>query len=113
MFLHLFLIRITMKNMLPLSRFLIFIAAAIITITFFVPFWQILMYAPQYPEGLTMKIWLDKLSGDVEIINGLNHYIGMKHIKVEMFPEFKIMPWLVGGILAIGVIAALVGKRWM
>lgn len=94
-----------------ISRALIGLAALIMAIIYFVPFWQILMWAPQYPEGLTMKIWIDKLSGDVEIINGLNHYIGMKHIKVEMFPEFKIMPWLVGGLMAIGLLAALTGKK--
>lgn len=95
------------------SRFLIGLAAVMMAVIYFVPFWQILMWAPQYPEGLTMKIWIDKLSGDVEIINGLNHYIGMKHIKVEMFPEFKIMPWIVGGLMAIGFIAAISGKKFI
>lgn len=99
--------------MLPFSRVLVAIAALIMIVVYYVPFWQILMWAPQYPEGLTMKIWIDKLSGDVEIINGLNHYIGMKHIKVEMFPEFKIMPYLVGGIIAFGLLSALVGRKIM
>lgn len=69
------------------------------------------MWAPQYPEGLTMKIWINNITGDVAIINGLNHYIGMKHIEVEMFPEFKIMPLLVGVLIAFGLIAAIVGKK--
>lgn len=99
--------------MLPLTRMMVGIAALALAILYFVPFWQILMWAPQYPEGLTMKIWIDGLSGDVEIINGLNHYIGMKHIKVEMFPEFKIMPWLIGGIIAVGMLAALTGKKFL
>lgn len=102
-----------MKKMLPFSRVLVAIAALIMIVVYYVPFWQILMWAPQYPEGLTMKIWIDKLSGDVEIINGLNHYIGMKHIKVEMFPEFKIMPYLVGGIIAFGLISVVVGRKIM
>ena len=38
-----------------------------------------------------MNIWINGLTGDVDIINGLNHYIGMKHITVEMFPEFKFL----------------------
>ncbi len=105
-----------MKKMLTVSRMLIAFAALIMIGVYFVPFWQILMYAPQYPEGLNMKIWIDKLSGDVEIINGLNHYIGMKHIKIEMFPEFKIMPYLLGIIIASGIFASFSGKRfagWM
>ncbi len=102
-----------MKKILPLSRLMVMVAAAIMIVVYFVPFWQIAMWAPQYPEGLTMKIWINNITGDVEIINGLNHYIGMKHIKVEMFPEFKIMPFLVGGIIAFGLLTALTGKKFM
>lgn len=60
------------------SRVIIAISSLLIAISFFVPIWRIDLFAPQYPEGLVMKIWLDKLTGDVEVINGLNHYIGMK-----------------------------------
>lgn len=69
------------------------------------------MWAPQYPEWLHMKIWLNKITGDVDIINGLNHYIGMKHIKVEMFPEFKIMPYLLAALIAFGLLTAALAKR--
>lgn len=102
-----------MKKITPLSRIIIAVAALIMVAVYFVPFWQILMWAPQYPEGLTMKIWINKLSGDVEIINGLNHYIGMKHIKVEMFPEFKIMPFLIATIIGFGLFASIIGNRFM
>jgi copper chaperone NosL len=102
-----------MKNISSRSRHLLWISAAILIIVFFVPFWQIQMWAPQYPEWLTMKIWLHKLSGDIEIINGLNHYIGMKYIKVEMFPEFKIMPYILGGIILLGFLSAIIAKRYM
>ncbi len=78
---------------------------------YYVPLWQILMWAPQYPEGLDMKIWIDNLTGDVKIISALNHYIGMKHIEVSMFPEFKYMIYIVGTIIAIGVMTAIVNRR--
>lgn len=99
-----------MKKMTLTSRLLVGAAALLMIAVYFVPFWEILMWAPQYPEGLAMQIWVNKLSGDVEIINGLNHYIGMKHIKVEMFPEFKIMPQLLGGLIGLGVLVAVVGR---
>ncbi len=82
-------------------------------IVFYVPFWEILMWAPQYPEGLAMQIWINNITGDVDIINGLNHYIGMKHIKVEMFPEFKIMPYILAAIIAFGVLSAIIGRKIM
>jgi copper chaperone NosL len=71
------------------------------------------MWAPQYPEGLEMKIWIDNLSGDVRIISALNHYIGMKHIEVSMFPEFKYMIYIVGTMIAIGVLTAIINRRVM
>jgi copper chaperone NosL len=106
-----------MKNTLrPVSRLIIALSALLMVSAYFVPLWQILMWAPQYPEGLEMKIWINTLSGDVKIISALNHYIGMKHIEVGMFPEFTYMIYIVGFLLAFGLLTALVNKRfflWM
>lgn len=79
----------------------------------YVPLWQILMWAPQYPEGLEMKIWIDDISGDVKIISALNHYIGMKHIEVSMFPEFGYMKYIVMALVGFGLLTALVNRRWI
>jgi copper chaperone NosL len=95
------------------SRIIIGISAVLLAAVYFVPFWSIYLIAPQYPEGLSMQIWLYQLTGDVEIINGLNHYIGMKHIKAEMFPEFDFLVYIVAAYIALGLIVALAGKRWM
>ncbi len=92
------------------SRILLGIASLSLVATYFVPLWQILLWAPQYPEGLTMKIWTDRLSGEMDIINGLNHYIGMKHISVEMFPEFRYIGLLIGLLIGVGLAAAATGK---
>lgn len=106
-----------MKNTLrPTSRLIIAVSALLMISAYFVPLWQILMWAPQYPEGLEMKIWINSLSGDVKIISALNHYIGMRHIEVSMFPEFTYMVYLVGFLLGFGLLTALVNKRfflWM
>jgi len=101
-----------MKNLQPLSRLALVISAVLMISAFFVPLWRILMWAPQYPEGLEMKIWIDTITGDVRTISALNHYIGMKHIEVEMFPEFTYMKYIVMGIMVIGLFAAAIGKRW-
>jgi copper chaperone NosL len=84
-----------MNKLSNISRWIIGISSLFIIAVFFVPVWRIDLFAPQYPEGLTMKIWLSKLSGDVEIINGLNHYIGMAKIKESMFPEFNYLSYAV------------------
>jgi len=78
---------------------------------YFLPIWRIDLFAPQYPEGLVMKIWLNKLSGDVDIINGLNHYIGMKKVSAEMFPEFSFLVYIVAAFIAYGLAIAVTGSR--
>lgn len=94
------------------SRLAIAASALLLIVVFYVPIWEILMWAPQYPEWLGMKIWLNNITGDVTIINGLNHYIGMKYIKVEMFPEFTYMPYILSGIIAFGVLMSLWGRLY-
>lgn len=92
------------------SRVIVAITSLALIVCYFVPIWRIDLFAPQYPEGLTMKIWLNTLTGDVEIINGLNHYIGMRHIKVEMFPEFSFLIYVVGFYILLGLLVAYFGR---
>lgn len=102
-----------MKKLKTSTRIIIAIASLAMISAYYVPLWQILMWAPQYPEGLEMKIWIDNLSGDVKIISALNHYIGMKHIEVSMFPEFKYMIYIVGSLIGFGLLTSLVNRRFM
>jgi len=43
--------------------------------------WKMLLYAPQYPDGLQLDIKLTGMGGDVHEIDLLNHYIGMSHLE--------------------------------
>lgn len=95
----------------PISRVLVAVAALMLIAGFFVPLWQILMWAPQYPEGLEMDIWYNNITGDVKIISALNHYIGMKHIEVSMFPEFQYIVYIIWALIGIGLLVAIIGKR--
>lgn len=102
-----------MTTIKPISRIVILFGSLLMIAAFYVPLWQILMWAPQYPEGLEMDIWYNDITGDVKIISALNHYIGMKHIEVGMFPEFGYMGYIIGALIGFGVLAALTGKRFM
>jgi hypothetical protein len=53
-------------------------AAALLLISIFLPYWQLTLNAPQYPQGLDVIAYLNRLDGDVGEIDGLNHYIGMR-----------------------------------
>ena len=100
-----------MKKLSTTSRVLIALGSLAMIAMYFVPVWSIYLIAPQYPEGLSMQIWLDKITGQVEIINGLNHYIGMKHIKAEMFPEFDFLVYILGFFVLFGLAIAITGSR--
>jgi len=82
---------------------------------FVLPLWRVQLVAPQYPEGLGMRIGISDVRGvmptDLDNINGLNHYIGMKHITPAAIPELRYMPWIVAGLILLGLIAAGVGSR--
>ncbi|HRN95628.1 MAG: hypothetical protein M9931_02645 [Chitinophagales bacterium] len=76
------------------------------------PIWRIELTAPQYPEGLEMTIYSYKVGGQVQIINGLNHYIGMREIHEDDFIEFKVLPYILGVLGLLGVAAAIINKKW-
>ena len=97
--------------MTVISRALTAIASLALIAAVYLPIWRIDLTAPQYPEGLYMNIWASKLGGDVEIINGLNHYIGMKTLHANEFVEFTVLPWIIWGIAVLGVLTAVIGKR--
>jgi copper chaperone NosL len=94
-----------------ISRFLLAITSILLVISIFVPLWRIELAAPQYPEGLVMQIFTNKLGGQVDIINGLNHYIGMQTLHAENFIEFTLLPYIIGFFALLILIAAIVGKK--
>ncbi len=103
-----------MKKLTTLSRWLLGLSVLTAIATYFLPLWRIQLWAPQYPEGLTLRIWHNDLKGDVDIINGLNHYIGMKHLTTATFPEFKILGALIAAFIAFGLFVAYKGNlKWL
>lgn len=101
-----------MKKLQPISRIVVAISALLMVSAYFVPLWRILMWAPQYPEGLGMQIWINNITGDVRIISALNHYIGMRHIEVSMFPEFQYMIYIVAFVIAVGLLVSIINRRY-
>jgi len=79
-----------------LSRVILLIVSALLFGSLLFPMWRIELTAPQYPEGLLLQLHANKIGGDVDIINGLNHYIGMKTLHTADFIEFKFLPYVFG-----------------
>ena len=97
------------------ARILVALAAVLLLAVYVFPLWRIGLVAPQYPEGLGMRIHVNDVRGETEHdlnnINGLNHYIGMKVIEPDAIPELRFMPWIVAGLIAGAVAIAALGKR--
>lgn len=93
-----------------LVRILLLFCAAALAVVLFVPMWRIELDAPQYPEGLTLLIFTNKLGGNVDIVNGLNHYIGMKTLHAADFIEFTLLPYFVGFFAALALLVAIVAR---
>ncbi len=115
-----FLKRLNTFFELPLnsrSRILVLVAAVMLIPTLLFPLWKLTLVSNQFPEGLLLKIYAQKLEGgvsqyrdDLKEINALNHYIGMRPLKEDDFTEFKWIPFVIGGALLLALRAAVFGK---
>lgn len=59
---------------------LLMLAATLLMLSIFLPYWRMTMHAPQYPKGLTVDVYVNRLEGDVSEIDELNHYLGMPQL---------------------------------
>ncbi len=81
---------------------------------FYFPLWNIELGAPQYPIPLGMNIYIDGIKGvgefDLQNIDGLNHYIGMKTIpKAEDMWEFTVFPIVIAAMAFLGIALGIGG----
>jgi len=96
-------------------RLLILAAAVLMIGVYLFPLWNVRLTAPQYPEGLGMHVRINTVVGatenDLDNINNLNHYIGMKRIEPESIPELRYMPWIVAAVVVTGLATAAIARR--
>jgi len=79
------------------------IAAVMTASALALPFWGFAMSAPQYPdETLHLQVGRNGIAGDVQEVETLQHYIGVR------FPtELPELRWVTRGILGIAVLLLL------
>jgi hypothetical protein len=95
-------------------RLLLTVAAPLVLVVNLLPLWNLTMFAPQYPNGLRLDIYSHTLAPghkgeDIQEINLLNHYIGMRDLAMEDFTEFKWMPFVLGGLALLFLRAVVLG----
>ena len=100
-------------------------AAALFLLSISLPYWRMVLFAPQYPEslypgGLQMNVYVHKIEGndattvnDISEIDGLNHYIGMKPLGDAAALERSIaIPTVILFSIFLAV-AALWRRKWV
>ena len=97
-----------------MPRTLLVAAAPLVLVVNLLPLWNLTMFAPQYPKGLRLDIYSHTLAPghngeDIQEINLLNHYIGMRDLAAEDFTEFKWMPFVLGGLSLLFLRAVVLG----
>ncbi len=97
------------------ARILVAVAALLMCVGYVLPLWRVNLVAPQYPEGLGILIKVNTVVGvkeqDLNSINNLNHYIGMKHIEPDAIPELRYMPAVLGCLVVTALLIAALGRR--
>lgn len=95
------------------------LAAVVLLVgVFLFPLWWIKLEAAQFPGGLQLNIWINKFSGAdgtdkiIQNINILNHYIGMQFIKPDAIPELKYFPYVIYGMMGLGLISFFINQKW-
>ena len=88
------------------------LAAFCLIISIFLPYWQMELDAPQYPQGLGVRAYVNRLEGDVAEIDGLNHYIGMRPLEEAAQLERSLSIFLIAVTSLLIVAAIFIHTKW-
>jgi hypothetical protein len=96
------------------SRWVLGLAIVPLVLSLTLPLWNIRMIAPQYPKGLELDIYAHTIEGgneglDLDEINTLNHYIGMRKLEKVDFTDLEWIPFAIGGLALLALRVAAVG----
>lgn len=107
----------TLMGYIPPALYIIAGILMLASIAF--PYWGMVLNAPQYPGGLEMRVFVNRMTGDedptldeVWEIDGLNHYIGMKSLYDAAKIERAIALPAVGIMVILLAVAAIWNKRY-
>ncbi|MGO4888459.1 hypothetical protein ACJ2A9_11920 [Anaerobacillus sp. MEB173] len=99
------------KKLSVVSVLSLFGSAGLLIISLFLPWWGMRFFAPQYREGLNIIVYPNKLDGEIDIVNNLNHYIGMANFSEATFPELQYLPYIIVAFAVMIIIVALLRNK--
>ena len=89
------------------------VAVALLLLAARLPIWRALFAAPQYPEGLRIAAYGNRVEGDLGEINELSHYIGMPPFNFVGMPEMRLWPLVVLMGIVAAVLSIVTRRRWV
>lgn len=95
-----------------LPNILLGLAAVLLLLSVFLPYWKMTLHAPQYPQGLSVEVFVNRMTGDVAEIDGLNHYIGMRPLGEAAQLERAVSFVAVGALVLLVLAAIYVHSPW-
>lgn len=91
---------------------LLILAAALVIGSIFLPYWDITLHAPQYPQGLQVEAYPSHLAGRVHEVDGLNHYIGMMKLNDAAAIERSLSLFAIPLVAILALAAYWIPGRW-
>jgi len=92
--------------------FFLLLARILILVSLFLPYWNMTLVAPQYPEDLHLIGYINQLSGDVAEIDSLNHYIGMRPLGEAAQLERRYGVFVMILFVVLLELASFIHSRW-
>jgi copper chaperone NosL len=88
-------------------------AIALLAVAARLPIWQAKFSAPQYPDGLNIAAYGNRVQGDLGEISELSHYIGMPAFSFVGMPEMRLWPLVIVIAIVAAVVAVATQRRWL
>lgn len=88
-------------------------AALLLAISVVLPYWTLKMSAPQYPQGLTVNAFVNRLEGDVGELEGLNHYIGATSFEDAAVFERSVSVVAILALAGLLLAGLYIHSRWV
>ncbi len=98
------------RYLLPTA--LLVLAAVMLLVSIFIPFWHMQLNAPQYPGGLHVTGYVNHLTGDVQEIDSLNHYIGMRKLDEAAQLERSLSVMMITALSLLVLGAVFIHSKW-
>jgi len=105
-------VRKRLRKQYPVPTILLLTSALCLLVSIFFPYWIMELDAPQYPQGLKVEVFVNKIIGDVGELDLLNHYIGMRSLNEGAAIERNLSVFAIIALCLSIATAVFVHNKW-